>query len=143
MLDWITYIIITKNVCCIIFSNDFGMTSPSLNCSSNLPSFFYPNVLDILFLLMSWWNLLTCSSLTSPQFSEKLAKWLWRKWISFHFGTKLSIVPAISVLAHQLAACIPKKSLNHWHEKFPSSWFNIIHWFNEMRILDDQKTISY
>ena len=61
MLDWITYIIITKNVCCIIFSNDFGMTSTSLNCSSNLPSFFYPNVLDILFpfdVLVESFNLL-------------------------------------------------------------------------------------
>ena len=47
--------------------------------------------------IMSWWNLLRCSSLTSPRFSEKKSKWDSKEWIFTHI-TSESFVQSQQVL---------------------------------------------
>lgn len=134
MLDWITYIIITKNVCCIIFSNDFGMTSPSLDSSSNLLSFFCPNVLDILFpfdFLVESFNLFITDVST---IFKKIGQMTKMNFFSFWYQALHS--------PSYLCVSSPTSCL-YSQEKFESQKFSIIHWFNEMRILDDQEKLSY
>ena len=134
MLDWITYIIITKNVCCIIFSNDFGMTSPSLDSSSNLLSFFCPNVLDILFpfdFLVESFNLFITDVST---IFKKIGQMTKMNFFSFWYQALHS--------PSYLCVSSPTSCL-YSQEKFESQKLSIIHWFNEMRILDDQEKLSY
>ena len=91
--------------------------------------------------LISWWNLLPCSSMTCQQFTGKLSKWLWKKCIFILTLTprspqlKLCLGYLVNSLFEVVNFFIYKESLNHCHERFLSSWLNIIHWFNKMRIL--------
>ena len=91
--------------------------------------------------LISWLNLLPCSWITSPQFTGKLPKWLWKKCIFILAlrprspQLKLSLCYLVNSLFEVVYVFIYKESLNHCYERFPSSWLNIIHWFNKMRIL--------
>ena len=90
----------------MIFSKDVGMAWPFLDSSSNLSSFSYPSVLDIFFpfdvLAESFTLFITNISTIFRRIGQIT---MTKMYFLTHIGNKLSIVQALSVLAHQLAAC--------------------------------------
>ena len=82
------------------------MAWPFLDSCSNLSSFSYPNVLDIFFLFDVLAESFTLFITKVSTIFRRIGQITMKKmYFHTHSGNKLSIVQALSVLAHQLAVC--------------------------------------